>query len=217
MITEIIGYAASVLVAISLTMSNIWRLRWINLIGAAALTVYGVLLRAWPVAAVNLFIVFIDAYYLWEIKSKKDFFSLLNVTADDRVFLAKFLELYGADIAKFFPDFELAKLAAPRCVFILRNLTPVGLFIYEDEGGGTARIRLDYVTEAYRDLSNSRFLFHTSHKNFLDSGVREFIIRNPAPAHLDYIRSLGFTPSVAAPEVFVKPLAAGKDFSARAK
>ncbi|MDD4004782.1 MAG: hypothetical protein PHW69_06210 [Elusimicrobiaceae bacterium] len=215
--TEFIGYLASVLIAISLMMSNIWRLRWLNLLGAAALTVYGIVLRAWPVAAVNLFIVFVDAYYLWALKSRKDFFSMLNVPADDKVFLAKFLEIYGEDIEKFFPGFSLAELAAPTCVFILRNLTPVGLFIYDDEGDGTARIRLDYAIAAYRDLSNARFLFHTGYRDFIRSGIREFVFRNPSPLHCGYMRRMGFTPSVSDPAVYVMPLAAGRDFSAHGK
>ena len=31
---QLVGYVGSVLVAVSLMMNNIWRLRWINLIGA---------------------------------------------------------------------------------------------------------------------------------------------------------------------------------------
>lgn len=215
MFTEIIGYTASVLVAISLTMSNIWRLRWINLLGALALTVYGVLLRAWPVAGVNLFIVFIDAYYLWELHSKEDFFSMMEVPADDKVFLAKFLELYAADIEKHFPGFALGKITGPKCVFILRNLTPVGLFIYNEEGDGTARIWLDYACSAYRDLSNARFLFHTRYRHFIKSGFKEFVFRNPGPLHTGYLRKMGFTTSVSDANVYVMPLAAGKDFSPR--
>ncbi len=57
---EIIGYIASALVAISLMMSSILKLRVINLIGAAFFTVYGLLIGAYPVAVVNFIIVLID-------------------------------------------------------------------------------------------------------------------------------------------------------------
>ena len=68
---EIIGYFASVLVAASLMMRSVLKLRVINLLGAAVFTLYGLMIGAYPVAAMNLFIVFIDLYYLREtIKSK---------------------------------------------------------------------------------------------------------------------------------------------------
>ncbi|MCH1929215.1 hypothetical protein L9G16_03405 [Shewanella sp. A25] len=64
MIWEWVGYLASVVVAVSLMMSNIKKLRWWNLIGSALFVAYGMAIGAYPVAAVNFFIVLIDAYYL---------------------------------------------------------------------------------------------------------------------------------------------------------
>ncbi|WP_226565685.1 hypothetical protein [Shewanella chilikensis] len=63
-IWEWVGYLASVLVAISLMMSNIKKLRWWNLLGAVLFVAYGMAIAAYPVALVNFFIVLIDAYYL---------------------------------------------------------------------------------------------------------------------------------------------------------
>ncbi|QSX29374.1 MULTISPECIES: YgjV family protein [Shewanella] len=61
---EWVGYLASVVVAISLMMANIKKLRWWNLLGAALFVAYGLAIAAYPVALVNFFIVLIDAYYL---------------------------------------------------------------------------------------------------------------------------------------------------------
>ncbi|MBB1437490.1 YgjV family protein [Shewanella sp. SG41-4] len=63
-IWEWVGYLASVVVAISLMMSDIKKLRWWNLIGAALFVAYGLAIDAIPVALVNFFIVLIDLYYL---------------------------------------------------------------------------------------------------------------------------------------------------------
>ena len=63
-IWEWVGYLASVVVAISLMMANIKKLRWWNLIGAALFVAYAVAIDAIPVALVNFFIVLIDIYYL---------------------------------------------------------------------------------------------------------------------------------------------------------
>jgi len=61
---EWVGYLASVVVAISLMMSDIKKLRWLNLFGAMLFVAYGIAIQAYPVAAVNFFIVLIDIYYL---------------------------------------------------------------------------------------------------------------------------------------------------------
>jgi hypothetical protein len=63
-IWEWVGYLASVVVAISLMMANIKKLRWWNLIGAGLFVAYGIAIDAIPVALVNFFIVLIDVYYL---------------------------------------------------------------------------------------------------------------------------------------------------------
>ncbi len=64
---ELYGYLGSTLVAVSLMMSNIVALRWINLVGASLFASYGLMIHAWPVAALNCFIVMIDLYHLWHI------------------------------------------------------------------------------------------------------------------------------------------------------
>ena len=76
---EIIGYVASVLVAISLMMSSILKLRVINLLGAALFTLYGLLIGAYPVAVMNFFIVLIDLYYLCELIPSREQFTLFEV------------------------------------------------------------------------------------------------------------------------------------------
>ncbi|MGI2206646.1 YgjV family protein [Shewanella baltica] len=71
-IWEWVGYLASVVVAISLMMSNIKKLRWWNLLGAALFVAYGVAIGAYPVALVNFFIVLIDTYYLVKLYREAD-------------------------------------------------------------------------------------------------------------------------------------------------
>ncbi|WP_407644382.1 hypothetical protein [Ferrimonas aestuarii] len=64
---EYVGYAASIAVAISLTMSNIKALRWWNLTGAALFVAYAWAIWALPVLLVNAFIVVVNIYYLIQI------------------------------------------------------------------------------------------------------------------------------------------------------
>ncbi|RLV60571.1 uroporphyrinogen decarboxylase [Parashewanella curva] len=61
---EILGYMASVMVAISLMMKDIVKLRCLNFVGCALFSSYGALIEAWPVAGMNAFIACINVYYL---------------------------------------------------------------------------------------------------------------------------------------------------------
>ena len=63
-ILELVGYAASVLIAISMMMSSILRLRLFNLAGAAGFAVYGLLIHAYPVAVLNGITMVVNVYYL---------------------------------------------------------------------------------------------------------------------------------------------------------
>jgi len=177
---EILGYAGSVLVAVSLMMSNVWRLRWINLLGASLFMVYGIVVRAYPVALVNAVIVAVDAYFLGLLAGKKDYFSLMPVASADESLLKGFIDYYQADILRFFPGFTL------------RNLMPVGLFVCEPLDRERLAIRLDYVIPEYRDLRNARYLYSTQAGIFKEQGFRELLVQTGSREFETYIRGLGF-------------------------
>ena len=61
---EIIGYFASVMVAISLMMKDIIWLRCLNFAGCSLCVVYGIYISAWPVAGMNAFVACINIYHL---------------------------------------------------------------------------------------------------------------------------------------------------------
>jgi hypothetical protein len=64
-------------------MSNILRLRWINMVGGIIFTFYGYLIGAIPVFVLNGMIVLIDIYYIVEIYRAQDTFSLMETKPAD--------------------------------------------------------------------------------------------------------------------------------------
>lgn len=200
---EIVGYIGSALVAVSLTMSSIWKLRWINMAGAVFFVLYGLVVKAYPVVAVNAFIVVVDAYYLIEMARKKDFFSLMTVKNKEEAFLKNFLNFYSKDIFQFFPGFNIDDLQQPHCIFILRNLMPVGLFVYVTKQD-TVYINLDYVIPEYRDLRNARYLYKDRAKHFKNQGFRTFRIRTESKDLARYLEKLGFSSAESEPDLFTK-------------
>ena len=62
--TEFVGYLASALVVLSLTMASVVRLRIISLCGSIAFLVYGLLIESVPIVITNVSIAAINIWFL---------------------------------------------------------------------------------------------------------------------------------------------------------
>ena len=196
---ELIGYAASALVAVSMLMSSILRLRLINLVGSAAFTLYGVLIHASPVAAVNGFIVVINLFYLHRMLRTREYFHLLSVEPDSH-YLRRFLDFYGGEIRRFIPGARFQPAAGDLTLFVLRDMVPAGLLIGRMEGRGRLCVTLDFVIPPYRDFKIGRYLFQEEREFFRSRGIREIVSEPGTPRHAAYLRRMGFSPSAAGPD-----------------
>jgi len=189
---EIIGYIGSVLVAVSLMMKNIYYLRRINLIGASTFSIYGLLVGAMPVFLLNGFIAIVDIYYILETKKKKEFFTLLPIDKSNCSLLKKFLDFYLGDIQLFFPTFNKSKFDEDKSFFILRNLIPVGLFVYKELSKTEILIELDYAIPDYRDLKNARFVYFAQSEHFGKKGYKTIHAETTVEVHKKYLKKIGF-------------------------
>jgi len=75
---EWLGFFASFIVLVSLLMSSIKLLRWINLFGAILYGIYGILIISYPTIFMNLGIVFINIFYLSKIYKRSEPKELAN-------------------------------------------------------------------------------------------------------------------------------------------
>jgi hypothetical protein len=187
---ELIGYLGSILVAISLMMKSLLRLRIINLIGALFFTLYGILLGAYPVAFLNGIIVCIDLYYLVQMWRQKDFFTFLEVSPKGK-YLNAFVEFYKHDILEIIPTYTHNTGNDLLCFFILRNMMPAGLFIAKVQGE-EAHIQLDYVIPIYRDFQVARFIFEENAAFFRERGIRRFVSDGGSAIHRSYLEKMEF-------------------------
>ena len=69
---ELVGYLASILIAISLTMTDMYKLRIINSIGCLMFVIYGLNVGAYPVALANTIIIIINIYNLYKLRVIND-------------------------------------------------------------------------------------------------------------------------------------------------
>ena len=189
---ELIGYIASVLVALSLTMRSVVRLRAINLAGAVTFCIYGLLIGAYPVAAVNLFIVGVNLFYLRQMLAAREYFTLLPVETDSQ-YLRYFLQFHEREILRFLPQFSYEPKESWITVFLLRDLVPAGLFIGERRDHGMLLVHLDFAIAAYRDLKLGRYLFGERSAYFRSHGIDTIVSPAGTPAHAAYLRRIGFS------------------------
>jgi hypothetical protein len=190
---EIVGYVASGLVAISLTMSSILRLRIINLVGAIIFTIYGLLIGAYPIVIVNLIITLINIYYLFQIFGNREYFTML-VTHHDSDYLQSFLQFHASEIKKFLPDFIYTPSEEQLIIFILRDMIPAGLFIAEQHPDGSLWVQLDFVIPGYRDFKVGQFIFEQKADFLRQRGIQEIFSAPGTKPHARYLLRMGFTP-----------------------
>lgn len=188
---QIVGYVASAIIAISMTMNSIVKFRWVNLIGAITFSTYGFVLEAYPVGILNAFIVSVDLYYLYKIYSKKEVFETLEVRAENR-YLIRFLKFHDSQIQKFFPGFNYIPEMNTVSFFILRDMSVAGIFLAHRINNDTLMVGLDYVIPEYRDFKNGRYVYLRLRKKFVESGFTKVVASGDSKEYIKYLKKLGF-------------------------
>jgi hypothetical protein len=189
-IYELIGYTGSILVAISLMMKSLVRLRTVNMVGAIVFIVYGLLIGAIPVVFLNTLILGVNVYNLWQMWQQKDYFTLMEVRAAS-AYLKHFLDFYRKEILEFIPTYLFKPKEEQLVLFVLRNMMPVGVLIVKPEGDA-ASIFLDFVIPGYRDFRAGKFLYEESAGFFRQRGINRLISDPGNPRHETYLKRMGF-------------------------
>jgi len=192
-IIELIGYAGSALVILSLMQKSILKLRVIGLAGSAVFFVYSVLIEAYPIAVVNVIAAAIHIYYLRKLtRYQHEVFEILHVHPDSR-YLDYFLNFYADEIKnRFQPEFTYEPAENQFAAFILRDTVPAGLFIGRTCHDHSVEIKLDFVTPQYRDFRIARYLYSPESGMFRDPDCTQAWTEASSKPHVDYLKRIGF-------------------------
>ena len=196
-VIEAIGYVGSVLVLISMLMTSVVRLRTINTIGSLIFTGYALMIQSYPTAALNFSLALINIYNLVKLYNSKKDYSVVKLSCDD-AFVTYFMNLYKADIEKFFPAF--VKPEECDCVYIVcRGTEAAGILMGKSGQNSSVNVKIDYATPVYRDCSVGKHLY----KYLASQKIRELSIKNCSEKHISYLQDMGF---VQNDDRFVKTL-----------
>lgn len=189
---EWIGYLASLMILIGMTMNSVRKLRWINLCGNVLFAGYGFLIGSLPVGFMNTLIGMVNIYYLMKLYNKKETFRLLPVQLNNR-YLKAFLEFYRDDIRKFFPGFTFNPEMYDKAYIVLRDMTVASVILGNVTGSGTLRIELDYAIAAYRDMKPGDYAFGYTSGGLSSEGFKLVETNALTRAHGKYLKKCGFT------------------------
>ncbi len=190
---ELFGIGASLVVALSLMMKNIKRLRIYNAVGALAFSIYGIMIGSLSVAVLNGFIVLIDVYFLWKLWATRDRFDLLERDVFDSPYVELFMKFYKADIERFQPGFEPKPGEGWKADLVLREMIPVSLIISRQLEENTVEIGLDYAVPSHRDYKNAKYYFGKISERLADGKKITLVQKSSVPEHSRYLEKLGFS------------------------
>ncbi len=189
LLIELFGYLGSALVVISMLMSSVFRLRVINMIGSIIFAIYALIIKSYPTALMNFFLVGINIYHLMRLRKESKHYDMFEGTTKDG-YLSFLLSYYKEDIAKFFPEFsgDMLKRDGCRVFMVCCDHETSGMMIgTRGKEKDSLDILLDYSTPTYRDCSVGQYLY----KNLPDYGIRSIRYTGKNEDHIRYMEKMG--------------------------
>lgn len=191
-IVPIVGYAASVLLAISLLVNNDVKFRWLNTWGCISFIIYGILIHAFPIILTNSILLLINGFHLIKIYRRNENFDLLKFSKDD-ILVQKFLAFYENDIKAYFPEYKLGEISNNINFVVLRDMVIANIFVAEVMEDGTALVKINYTVPKYRDYKIGKFLFQKEKQILLAHGIQRLVYNHVFnKKHESYLLKMGF-------------------------
>lgn len=198
------GYAASVLLAISLLVTNDLKFRWLNTWGCISFIIYGILIHAFPIILTNSILFLINFFYLIKLYNAKEDFELIEFKGGEKL-VHKFLLFYKDDINKYFPDYVHEENESNLNFVVLRDLVIANIFVAALDANGNAFVKINYTVAKYRDYKVGEFIFKREQKFLISRGICCIIYKKVSNKnHERFIKTMGF--KKAEEETYVKML-----------
>jgi hypothetical protein len=207
MIAALVGYLASLLLAISLVVNNDLKFRWLNTFGCLSFIIYGILISAFPIILTNAILLFINLFYLVKIYRTEEDFDFLEFKTGDKL-IEKFLSFHKADITAYFPQFNLYQEGNEISFAVLRDMVIANIFVATLTHDGIAIVKINYTVPKYRDYKVGKFIFEKEKKYLISKGVKQVVYNEVYnKQHESFLKTMGFTKdSVDGKEVLMKSL-----------
>lgn len=183
---EIFGYIGTALVLLSMMMTQVARLRIVNIAGSFVSMTYAAICSTWPVVFLNFGLIIINSMQLIRLHRLKSFFKVVRADPSDKS-VEYILEHYGNDIKQCFPESRIDLDDSSDVYVVFDGAEAVGILAGKREGA-TLYVSLDYVSRKYRDRSVAKILYEKLGK----SGICEIVTDAHTDKHRKYLLKMNF-------------------------
>ena len=189
---DLLGWAGSALLIVSLLQARVLRFRVLKLVAGLMLVLFNALIGVWPMVAMNLATSGINVWFIVRLlqdRHDEAAFRVLAVRSDNE-YLGYVLSVHRADVLRHQPDFIWDGVPEEhrRPFLILRGDETVGVVIIRTDRD-VANVELDYVTKRFRDFSPGEFVWRDSGV-LRDLGIGR-VVTSPAMIN-PYYERVGF-------------------------
>ena len=168
-------------------------MRVYNFIGCLLFTIYGICIKAWPLAIANGYVALLDAYYMIQLNNDTSRFTIDELGNMGEIYFEKFYKFYEDDIRAFFPDVTYMDLEKNETYVVFRDMIPVGILsLNPDLKNNKAEVLMEYVIPKFRDFKVGSYLFTKKSYIFTDRKIFILEASSRVPAHQEYLRKVGF-------------------------
>ena len=195
---QILGYAASLIVFISLMMKSLAKLRVLNAAGSLLFVVFALATDSLPTAFLNMGIVVIDVFYFIRMTRVKDNFEIMTVQKDNEI-VRRFYRANKKELDALFGEASFVK--SEKIALFFRNDDIAGLLAYSSVvlpqsdssvPESAAEILIDFVVPKYRDFAVGRHFFVKDVRFWKEQGYTCLLSSVPDKRHIPYLERLGF-------------------------
>ena len=195
---QILGYAASLIVFISLMMKSLAKLRVLNAAGSLLFVVFALATDSLPTAFLNMGIVVIDVFYFIRMTRVKDNFEIMTVQKDNEI-VRRFYRTNKKELDALFGEASFVK--SEKIALFFRNDDIAGLLAYSSVvlpqsdssvPESAAEILIDFVVPKYRDFAVGRHFFVKDISFWKEQGYTCLLSSVPDKRHIPYLERLGF-------------------------
>lgn len=196
MLLEIVGWAGSVLLVVSVLQTRVMRFRVLNAGASAVLLGYNAAIEVWPMVGMNLVLVGINIWVITGMLRRRHDSRAYDVVpvGVDEPYLAHVLTRHAADIAEHNRASESVLAAAEHAFLVTSGDDLVGV-VLSRTGRSTdeQQVVLDYVLPPYRDFTPGEFVYRADGP-FAAMGARQ-VVASPAMMRSGtYLDAVGFRP-----------------------
>lgn len=184
---EVIGYAGTGLILVSMLLTSMVKLRIINAIGDAIFATYAFLIHSYPTVLLNAILVVINVYQIIRLVKGKKHYDLVKTEVGDK-FASFLISDSEKDICFWFPEFPTRKDKADVAFMVCHDKKPAGLFLGKLTEDGGIEVIIDYALPAYRDTTVSKFLY----EKLKEENYKTLTFNQNAPGHMAYLKKMGY-------------------------